>query len=118
MAAIRTLGAESVEQTVETIEWSAPDSSGRQYALRSVRTVTTVCRHQERGIAVAETTAHKVDARTAVSTASDEQNETKTDVKPIKHNRMRIALIIIVILALIALEAWALVRHERQNRGY
>lgn len=116
VATVRTTGSETVEQTVETIEWSAPDSSGSQYAVRSVRTVTTVRRHQEQNVAAAETTTHKIDARTAVSTASDEQNETKTDVKPIKHNRMRIALIIIAILALIALEAWALVRHERQNQ--
>ena len=115
MAAIRTLGAESVEQTVETIEWSAPDSSGRQYALRSVRTVTTVCRHQERGIAVAETTAHIVETRSAFRAAIDERAETRTDTKPIKRNGMKTALIIIALLALVMLEAWFLIRNERKN---
>lgn len=113
---VRTTDSETVEQTVETIEWSAPDSSGSQYAVRSVRTVTTVRRHQEQDIAAAETTTHKVETRSAVSAATDEQSETKTDTKPIKHNRMRIALIILALLALVLLEIRLLVRHERQNQ--
>lgn len=116
VATVRTTGSETVEQTVETIEWSAPDSSGSQYAVRSVRTVTTVRRHQEQDIAAAETTTHKVETHSAVSAATDEQSETKTDTKPIKHNRMRIALIILALLALVLLEIRLFVRHERQNQ--
>lgn len=118
VATVSTVDAEDVEQTVETVEWSEPDSLGNQYAVRSVRTVTTVHRNREQNIASVGSTTRRTVERSQFDVAIDAQATSKTDVKPIKHNRMRTALIVLVLLALVMLEAWALVRHERKNREW
>lgn len=118
MATVSTVDAEDVEQTVETVEWSEPDSLGNQHPVRTTRTATTRRRRTEQSAVAGAAVSRRTVERSQFNVAIDGQATGKTDVKPIKHNRMRTALIILVLLALVMLETWALVRHERKNREW
>jgi len=113
MATVSTVDAEDVEQTVETVEWSAPDSLGNQHPVRSVRTVTTVHRNREQNTASVGSTARRTVERSAVSANVNQQTNSQTTIKP--QRRMRTLLIIAALMAMLALETWLLVRHERKN---
>ena len=90
------------EQT-ETIDWSAPDSLGRQYPLRTAKTTTTTRRGQRNDIQTPVT-----DNRTAAThtvseeqTDTQQQEQTKTDSK-VKTETTTPAWVIWLILGIIA----------------
>lgn len=110
---MQTAVSELVDIETETVRWSAPDTAGRQYPVSTTRTIATVHRQTKRQTDTERNTVHSSVEHSAVSINTDSQTNTKTTIKP-KH-RMRTFLIIFVLIAVVALETWLLIRHERRN---
>ena len=73
----RTAIAETRTEQTEVTDWSAPDSLGRQYPLRTSRTTTTTRRGQRNDIQTTVT-----DNRSATThTVSEEQTDTQQDTQ-------------------------------------
>ena len=113
VATVSTVDAEDVEQTVETVEWSEPDSLGNQHPVRTTRTATTVRRRTEQSAVAGAAVSRRTVERSAVSTNVNQQTNSQTTIKP--QRRMKTLLIIAALMAMLALETWLLVRHERKN---
>ena len=68
------------EQT-EVTDWSAPDSLGQQYPLRTTTTITTTCRGQQNDVTTTGSRSANVQTTTDTDTNHNlqQQEQTKTD---------------------------------------
>ena len=79
---------EVIDQTVEVTEWSAPDSLGNQYAVRTVRTSTNIHRGTQNDKQT--TVSHTADSRSQTVSHTERTKSETTKTKAYRSERTEI----------------------------
>lgn len=81
LAAGHTVSNEDIEQTTETIEWSAPDTAGRQHPVRTTRNRTVIRRTCKTDTSNASRAVRSKTVSRAASGLAEEQAAVQTESK-------------------------------------
>ena len=76
-----TVSNEDIEQTTETVEWSEPDTAGRQHPVRTTRTVTTARRNSQNSTSNANSIVRTSTMHSSATGQTTEQSTSQTESK-------------------------------------
>ena len=76
-----TVSNEDIEQTTETVEWSEPDTAGRQHPVRTTRTVTNARRNSQSCTTNTNSTVRTSTAHSSTTGQTIEQTAEQTESK-------------------------------------